>query len=83
MVRKLSQRNEMTMIKLQVEFTIETHQYIPWRPRPEYAMQMLTLLVIFESVVFHEEISRETRTLYSMNQAHFIINSSNCMYFLK
>ena len=32
MVRKLSQRNEMTLIKLQVEFTIETHQYIPWRP---------------------------------------------------
>ena len=48
-----------------------------------YVMQMLTLLVIFESVVFHEEISCETRTLYSMNQVHLIINSSNCIYFLK
>ena len=45
--------------------------------------QMLTLLVIFESVVFHEEISCETRTLYSMNQVHLIINSSSCIYFLK
>ncbi len=50
---------------------------------PGYAMQMLTLLVIFESAVFHEEISCETRTLYSMNQVHLIINSSNCIYFLK
>ena len=52
-------------------------------PPPEYAMQMLTLLVIFESVAFHEEISCTTRTLYSMDQIHLIIISSNCIHFLK
>ena len=29
---KLSQRNEITMIKFEIEFRPETHQYISWRP---------------------------------------------------
>ena len=53
-------------------------------------MQILSLLVIFESVVFYEEISCETRTLYSIDQAHRyhfiklhiffeIVNLANCI----
>ena len=31
-VSKLSQRNEIIMIKFEIEFKPETDQYIPWRP---------------------------------------------------
>ena len=53
------------------------------RLSPRYVMQMLTLLVIFESVAFHGEISCTTNTLYSMDQMHLIIISPIGIYFWK
>ena len=77
-----SLRQKKIMVVRDKYFKIYSKKLTPLTPI-RYAMQMLTLLVIFEYVVFHEEISCETRTLYSMNQAHLIIISSNCIYFFK
>ena len=52
-------------------------------PPSEYAMQMLTLLVIFESVAFHEEINFTTRTFYSRDQMHLIVISPISIHLLK
>ena len=42
---KVDSKLEMTMIKLQVEFTIETHQYIPWRPPIRPSMLYDTIFI--------------------------------------